>query len=96
MPLATINYKRFTWNRSSYDVRMGCCEASSLGDLQKHMPSRVWTDAADVGFWVEGEHEKRLFVQSDVQKNAGEITALVFTQADTTLEPKCRIIIFND
>lgn len=77
----------FSWSRES-GKRVGVVEASTLGVVEngKRLSSRVYDDAADVGFeLISTTGKKVLFVRSrDVRNKEEELVATVWSAVDHT------------
>lgn len=79
--------KQFTWQHM-----LGTAEVSSFDGAW----ARVWNDAADEGFYVKSHATgiKKLFVLSDVQKDAeGDVVSWDFVSYP---DPAVKVRIFND
>ena len=87
--IPTYDGHQFGWRG-----RMGVTSASDLAVPPGHAPGqRVWADAADVGFYVNGYYETKLFTLegSDGTNDHGDVLGWHFVAEDGT-----RIHIYND
>jgi hypothetical protein len=90
----TLQIPCFKGNQFGWRGRLGVCEASDLRPAHgfSFFYARVWPDAADVGFMVQGKNELKLFtLESEETDPEGEITSWYFRSEDGI-----RIHIFND
>ncbi len=104
--LSVLSTHFFQWERrakaGTWYWYYGTAEASQFnqhnGLLSSMLNTRIWKDAADVGFIVAGRTgERRLFTLSQVSTTDDhEISSWRFEQADPNCEPGCTIIIYND
>jgi hypothetical protein len=88
-PIPRYNGSRFTWSG-----RQGFVDASDLGLPPGVGPGqRVWADACDVGFIIQGKREDKLFVLDAWMTSdaPGLIERWDFVSADGF-----RAIIYND
>lgn len=90
--IETYSAELFTWYGFA---ESGSTEASDLGLKAGQQPgSRVWNDACDVGFFVQGRREKRLYTLVEEKKHPdGEFFAWVFADVD---RPGNKIFVYND
>jgi hypothetical protein len=73
----------------------GCVGLADLSDLRGHGPiaSRVYPDASDVGFLVEGRTGRKLFtLEREETTEEGDLHSLTFRSADG----RFRVVLFND
>ncbi len=94
--------KLFSWNG-----RHGATEISNLShkrelmgrvwDDERELMGRVWADACDIGFFLKGRTETRLFVLESTERQEGDVLAWRFVEAfhkHGTLP--VRLTVFND
>jgi len=70
----------------------GSAFASDFGALRDPPPHKqVWSDACDVGFWVQGKHWRKLFTLAGEERHNGEFAGWRYTS------PRGRftIVLFN-
>ena len=63
-------------------------------DLGSNPFARVWNDAADVGFYLQGRNSRKLFLYSGEERSPeGELLLTVFTARD---DETLHVMVYND
>jgi hypothetical protein len=90
--IPTYSAELFTWYGFA---ESGSTEASDLGLRAGKQPGeQVWNDSCDVGFFVQGRREKRLYTQVGEKRHPdGEFMAWEFADVD---RPGNKIFVYND
>lgn len=103
----TLNVPCFKAYQITWQGNQGVCDASDLRPAPAYararlwpgtdFSTRVWSDAADVGFTVQGRYELKLFTLKSEEKDAeGEITSWYFTEYSPRGLGNIGIRVFND
>lgn len=61
----THHHSQFTWLRTPDGGSRAVGFASDLAEVGGRVCGCVWSDAADVGFYVQGKREAHLYLLSD-------------------------------
>lgn len=84
--IPTHNASVATWNGK----RGGIFE----GDLGPNPFARIWDDAADVGFYLQGRISRKLFAYSGEERSPeGELLSTTFTAVN---DQGLHVLVYND
>lgn len=86
---SAIPITRFHWDKATKSL------TTFASDLPKAFIGRVWDDACDLGFKVEGRTKTKIFTLTRDELKNGELVAWHFREYTTEPDP-WTAVVFND
>ena len=86
---SAIPIARFSWNTATKSL------SAFASDLPRAFIGRVWDDACDLGFKVEGHTYTKIFTHVKDELKNGELVAWHFREYTTEPNP-WTAVVFND